>query len=70
MWEYKWGQEDQLEVNFRDSKKRLVSVMAHKSDLELTRQWWTESAGIGDLSDTGLMKTQKTRQFRVMIKTH
>ena len=44
--------------------------MAHKSDLELTRQWWTESAGIGDLSDTGLMKTQKTRQFRVMIKTH
>lgn len=69
-WEHKWRQEGELEANFRGSLKRLVSVMAHQSDSELTRHWCTESSRIGDLSDMGLMKIQRTRQFRVMIKTH
>lgn len=42
--------------------------MAHKSDMELSRQWWTESSRTGDLSDTGLMRLQRARQFREMIR--
>lgn len=42
--------------------------MAHKSDTELSRQWWTESSRTRDLSDTGLMRLQRARQFRVMIR--
>lgn len=45
-------------------------MKALKSDLELTRQWWTESSRIEELSDMGLMKIQRTRHFRVTTKTH